>query len=326
MTNRIVLQELGSLRKHRIDLPCILGRGNQANLTFLDSTISQRHALIAEIDDQIWIEDLKSSNGVYVNDQKIKEKTLLKPGDSVQLGQTEFLVCQAEEDISEQTVVLHSLDPKAEWKSDHERLRLIYEITTALSENQDLAVLGEAIFSRFKEIFKQDRGYLALFEEDGTLEPIFLDPSSKPVPLSRSIINRLFQTGESLLLEDALSEAPLKEQESIVALRIRSALCVPLIYHDQIYGLIYLDRNIPGAYGQDDLEFLRTIAFILAPLMENARLWSELENRYASAMETLKKTQARLIDMERTAAYVRLAQAMAHEIRNPLMVIGGLVK
>ncbi len=60
--------------------------------------------------------------------------------------------------------------------------------------------------------------------------------------------------------------------------------------------------------------------------MENARLWSELENRYASAMETLKKTQARLIDMERTAAYVRLAQAMAHEIRNPLMVIGGLVR
>jgi len=43
-------------------------------------------------------------------------------------------------------------------------------------------------------------------------------------------------------------------------------------------------------------------------------------------LETLRHTQARLIDMERSAAYVRLAQAMAHEIRNPLMAIGGLVK
>ncbi len=307
-------------------MPCVLGRSNDAGLTFSDPSISHRHALIAEIDNQIWIEDLKSRNGVYVNDQKIKEKTLLKTGDSVQLGQTKFLVCQAEKEFSEQTLILHSLDRTAEWKLDHERLGLIYEITTELSENQDITVLGQKIFSRFKEIFKQDRGYLALCQEDGTLKPILLDSSLKSVPLSRSIVNRLFRNGESFLLEDALSEASLKEQESILALRIRSALCVPLIYHDQIYGLIYLDRNIPGVYKQDDLEFLRTIAFMLAPLIENARLWSQLKSHYSSTMETLRETQARLIDMERKAAYVRLAQAMAHEIRNPLMAIGGLVR
>jgi len=87
-----------------------------------------------------------------------------------------------------------------------------------------------------------------------------------------------------------------------------------------------LDRNVPGAYQQDDLDFLRAIAFMLAPLIENARLWSELKKHYAGAMETLRETEARLIDMERTAAYVSLAQAMAHELRNPLMAIGGLVR
>ena len=103
-------------------------------------------------------------------------------------------------------------------------------------------------------------------------------------------------------------------------------MCVPLSYRNQIYGLIYLDRNIPGAYKQDDLEFLRTIASILAPLIENARLLSELKEIYAGTCKALKETQSRLIDMERTVAYVRLAQAMAHEIRNPLMAIGGLVR
>jgi two-component system sporulation sensor kinase A len=111
-----------------------------------------------------------------------------------------------------------------------------------------------------------------------------------------------------------------------VAPRIRSTLCVPLIYHNQIHGLIYLGRNVPRAYHRDDLELLRTIGFILGPLIENARLWSELKNHYANAMNTLRETQARLIAVERMGAYVRLAQAMAHEIRNPLTAIGGLVR
>jgi len=272
MMKHIILQEISSGRSHKIDLPSVLGRSNEADLTFSDPTISHRHALIVEIDNEIWVEDLESRNGVYVNDQKIQENTVLKPGDSVQLGETKFLICQGEEEVSEQTLVLHSLDPKTEWRLDRQRLELIYGITAELSENQDLTILGEKIFSKFKEIFKQDRGYLALFQEDGTLRPIFLDAASESMPLSKSIVNRLFQNGESFLLEDALSEASLKKQESVIALRIRSALCVPLVYHEQIYGLIYLDRNIARAYKQDDLDFLRAIAFMLAPLIENARL------------------------------------------------------
>jgi pSer/pThr/pTyr-binding forkhead associated (FHA) protein len=113
MTKHVVLQELSSGRNHQIDLPCVVGRSNEVDLTLSDPSISQRHALIAESDNQIWIEDLKSRNGVYVNGQKIKEKTFLRTGDSVQLGQTKFLICEGEEEISEQTLVLHYLDPTA---------------------------------------------------------------------------------------------------------------------------------------------------------------------------------------------------------------------
>lgn len=321
-----ILRELSSGREHRISLPCTIGRDQEADLTFLDPAISRRHAMIAEIDKEIWIEDLKSYNGVFVNNCKISERTLLKPGDTVQLGEIKLLVAEAEADISERTVVLHSLDREAVWQLDRQRLRLIYEITTECCDTQDLKTLVEKSFSRIKEIFRQDRGYLALFQEDGTLRPLFPDPCSKSIPLSRSIVERLLENGESFLLQDALSEPSLREQVSIADLRIRSALCAPLIYHNQIYGLIYLDRNVPGAYRQDDLEFLRAIAFMLAPLIENTRLWSELKKHYAGAMETLRETEARLIDMERTAAYVALAQAMAHELRNPLMAIGGLVR
>ena len=325
-TEHFYLQEVSSGRMLSLNLPCVLGRSDKADLTFSDPSISYRHALIFETHNQIWIEDLKSSNGVYVNERKIREKTPLHPGDSVQLGQTKFLASPGEKDLSDQTMILHSLDAEAEWKPGHDRLKLIYEIATDLSENQDLAVLGEKIFSRLQRIFNQDRSYLALFQEDGMLKPLFSDSSSEKTPVSQSIINRVFRNAESFLLEDALDDVALKAQESIIALRIRSALCVPLLYQNQIYGLIYLDRNIPGAYRQEDLELLRSISFMLAPLIENARLWSELNNHYTKTVETLKETEAMLISAERTAAYVRLAQAMAHEIRNPLTAIGGLVR
>jgi len=326
VAKHLVLLDLGTGKNYEIDLPCVVGRGRDMDLRFGDTAVSQRHALIFCGNDEIWIEDLDSANGVYLNNRRIAKKAPLNRGDRIRLGETELLAVQEENPLTEQTLVLHTLGSRAARDLDQQKLKLIHKITAELSESQDVRVLGNKIFSRLKEIFQQDRSYLALFEEDGTLRPIATDSAPKSVPLSKTIVNRVFKNGESLLLEDALSEDSFKEQESIIAQRIRSALCVPLIYHSQIYGLMYLDRNIPGAYTHDDLEFLTTIAFMLGPLIENARLWSELNNRYTKAVDSLRQTEARLIDMERKAAYVRLAQAMAHEIRNPLMAIGGLVR
>ncbi len=327
MSRDIVLKDLNSGKHYSITLPCVLGRGQDADLSFPDVTISHRHARIAETDEsRIVIEDLQSANGVFVSNVRIRDKTLLKPGDSILLGKTELLLTESEKHIPEQTVILHSLGRVEEERLDHERLKGIYEITSELATSHDVGSLGDKIFTKFKELFKHDRGYIASFEEDSSLKPLCLCSIDETLPLSTTIIKRLLRSGESFILEDALSDMALKEQESILALNVRSAMCVPLIYNNQIYGLIYLDRNVPGAYQQEDLQFLRSIGFILAPLIENARLWSELSNRYADTVTTLKKTEARLIETERTAAYVRLAHAMAHEIRNPVMVIGGRLR
>jgi signal transduction histidine kinase len=74
------------------------------------------------------------------------------------------------------------------------------------------------------------------------------------------------------------------------------------------------------------LEFLKTIAALLGPKIENARLWAEIKSMYDNAVENLRKTESRLMSMERARAYIWLAQAMAHEIRNPLMVAGGMAR
>ena len=117
----INLQEMTSQKTHVIHPPCVLGRGERADLAFPDPTISQRHALILDIEGQPWIQDLESANGVYVNDRRIVGKAPIKVGDSIQLGQTRFHVVPTGEEFSEQTIVMHSLDPSLAGNLDHQK-------------------------------------------------------------------------------------------------------------------------------------------------------------------------------------------------------------
>jgi len=273
-----------------VHLPCVFGRGVEAGLSLLEHTVSHRHALVELIDARIWIQDLGSANGVFVNHVRIYEKTLLKSGDVIRLGQLELVMLLQDVVLPDCTMILPPLDPTMEPSLDIKRLRFIYELTSEMTVNQDLDALGDTISGRLRKLFAQDRVYIALFQEDGSLKPIFISSSAPGLPVSRSIINRMFQTGESFLLEDALAEDSFKEQESIIALRIRSALCVPLVHHSTIYGLIYLDKGVPGAYSREDLEFLRSIGFILGPLIENAHLYQELKQTFYHTVQALAET------------------------------------
>ena len=290
MIKTVIFQEQPSGKDHTVSLPCVIGRGAEAGLSLSDPAVSHRHALVEEIDGRIWISDLGSTNGVFVNEVRIGEKTPLQADDVIRLGERELVLLPQEEDISDRTIILPPLDPAKEPIPDLQRLRFIYELTSEMSVNQDMDAMGEKITARLRDLFSQDRVYIALFQEDGSWKPIFADSSLPSILLSRSIINRMFQTRESFLLEDALNEDSFKEQESIIALRIRSALCVPLVHHQKMYGFLYLDKGVPGAYGKEDLEFLRSIGFILAPLIENVHLYHELKHAFHDTVQALAET------------------------------------
>lgn len=64
----------------------IIGRGRDAGVRLDDVGISRQHArLVRRRDDTVIIEDLGSTNGVYVNGERT-ERTDLLPGDQVQIG------------------------------------------------------------------------------------------------------------------------------------------------------------------------------------------------------------------------------------------------
>lgn len=66
--------------------PLFIGRDPSNDVVLVDDTVSNRHAFVWVRDGQVWIEDLKSTNGTHVNGKKVTEPKALSPGDAIVVG------------------------------------------------------------------------------------------------------------------------------------------------------------------------------------------------------------------------------------------------
>ncbi len=73
-----------------LDEGAVLGRGGQADIRLDDRHASSRHARIYEHGNIMVIEDLRSTNGTYLNEELLEGPSPLYPGDRIRVGQSEF--------------------------------------------------------------------------------------------------------------------------------------------------------------------------------------------------------------------------------------------
>ena len=76
-------------QKHTFRSQLTIGRRSDNTVRLIDVKVSRNHAKILATAEGFLIEDLKSSNGTYVNGENI-ESHLLRPGDTITIGFTEF--------------------------------------------------------------------------------------------------------------------------------------------------------------------------------------------------------------------------------------------
>ena len=85
-------EELGVPKNVPICTPFQIGRKPDVDLSLRCTSVSAVHAEIKEENGELWIYDYKSTNGTFVNRQRIESRTRLLEGDTVQFGSAVFQV------------------------------------------------------------------------------------------------------------------------------------------------------------------------------------------------------------------------------------------
>lgn len=82
-------------RGHAFELwrgPMTIGRAADCTLVLDDGLVSRRHARLAMEQGAIFVEDLRSSNGVFVNGERVMGRRELMPGDQLTIGKQQIVV------------------------------------------------------------------------------------------------------------------------------------------------------------------------------------------------------------------------------------------
>ncbi len=80
-------------RRLELAEPTTVGRAPECDLRLeRDEYASSRHARISPADNGIWVEDLGSTNGTFVNGAPVTTVRLLHPGDVIRIGDTQLQV------------------------------------------------------------------------------------------------------------------------------------------------------------------------------------------------------------------------------------------
>jgi hypothetical protein len=78
----------------RFTLPCIIGRSSDADLALADERVSRRHAMLRVREGQLWLEDLGSRNGTYVDGVSVSSPVPVDQTVQILIGDTAIRVAE----------------------------------------------------------------------------------------------------------------------------------------------------------------------------------------------------------------------------------------
>ncbi len=313
MVGKLILVGGNGPQEYELKSSNTIGRHSGNSLQIRDRIVSKLHCKITRgADGKYLLRDLNSLNGTYVNGEKITEK-ILKPGDIISLGKTtmrfELAAPQMDGQVKNVTVksqvqseVKSYLDAKNYFphvseisniealKADYEKLRVAQALSQKLFVNTNLDQLLQQIVDETFAIIPAERAVILLYDsQQDDLIPRFVRQKNEEeeIHISSTILDEVKTKKQAVLCSDALLDERFRKSESIIMQGIRSTMCVPLLYQDQMLGAMHMDSNITtGAFTEKDLILFSGIATQVAIAIQNYH--------YAKKIQTEAETRAQL--------------------------------
>jgi PAS domain S-box-containing protein len=141
-----------------------------------------------------------------------------------------------------------------------------------------------------------------------------------------SVFCRSFNEGRFVYLRRS-NDLPPESIEILNRLRTDSLVIAPIISKGKKLGLIVADNQITRKeIAASDMKLLQTFANATAVAIDRSRLYDELVEHAARLEEKniqIARSQEQRVHCEKMSVIGELTSSIAHELRNPLTVIGG---
>lgn len=343
MPTLIVLQGPDKGRRFRTveGRSTLLGRASD-DIALSDYTISRRHAELRPIGRGWAIEDMKSSNGTYLNGNRLEGPMRLKHGDLIRLGSTVMIWDGSEDRVFDGTtdtgtVAANTVDLETGGKrfdasilgsvpANDESMILAtpvaaeavrtWRVVSSLLQTVAAVDSPRQLIERVIDIVFQevtaDHGFILMRDEKtGKFETEVVRGSQDTrdkVHASRTIVDHVLANREAVLCSNAMTDARFRggHSDSILAMSLQSVICVPMVAREQMLGVIYIDCAMARhVYTEEQLRLVASIGQMAALVIEDARLVKE-------RMRT-----------ERLAATGETVAALSHYVKNILQGMKG---
>ncbi len=204
--------------------------------------------------------------------------------DALQKTQPRDLPTNAVQDLSNLADMLTRIGQKLEsFEVEHSNMQALAQIGSVVNSSLELDEVLRIVMDNIVRLTKAERGFLMLRNEQGEMvtqvarnweqESI----KSAEAATSRTVIQRVLDTGEAIITTNAQEDQRFSGQESIVALNLRSILCVPLKVKSDLIGVVYADNRIrAGIFTETERDLLAAFGNQAAVAIENARLFTSL--------------------------------------------------
>ncbi len=161
-------------------------------------------------------------------------------------------------------------------------LSSLARFSEALAGTYDVDQLLETMLDTIIAVTQAARGGVLLLVEGQAQVRVARTAGGKPgagqLAISDSIVDRVLQTRQPLIVSDALNDREFKAAESVMDFKICSVLCVPLMTRGDLLGVIYLgNENVVNLFTEEAREVALVFAAEAAMVLRNAILFNDLQ-------------------------------------------------
>lgn len=287
--HKLVVTE-GQMKGRAFDLDediVFIGRSSKNHIQILDGAISRQQLKISRINQKVYVQDLKSTNGTLVNGRTIPPGMDVEIGeqDIISVANTAFRLSEASYGKSLGLTVYHreNDEPLKERRSrSSKNLELVSKVSDLLTKPLKIREMFDGILELLMENLPRiDRAAILLYDQNrGQMKEVISRSRTdlRAFTYSRKVVEQVLRDGKPACLPNMADENASGLHESISTIRIESVMCVPMISNSNTLGAIYLD-SIRGPHGfrEEDLLLIKGVAGTIAVSLEKSALASRLE-------------------------------------------------